>query len=304
MGDCSVVMIFGCIDPAEAELRARCSQRLTAQRIEQLPASSEIAGVEQRLGKGETSRQIARRLSQRPLEFLGGLAVARQPTEHDTVEVEPFEAVRRQSLGTSVRLMRGVKLLPRLQHPRKCADRLRIGRARCRRALKRGDRLARRGRVRRQFDRRERRQSCLASGTGHHGGKKNEANATSGDEQRGRDQTGRTFAMRRPKHVYTGLTRSLTSAWEYGTSFRESTVVFSPVPDFLVPLKKEDRCERAQSVWACVLSSVPRIRGGCRPGGRYRVPACHCHRTSVVRKRDRKHYRWVGRRCARGHGHH
>jgi len=53
------MMILGGINPAEAEFGTRLGERLPGQRVEQSPASSEIASLEEGLRKGQADGQIA-----------------------------------------------------------------------------------------------------------------------------------------------------------------------------------------------------------------------------------------------------
>ena len=135
------MMILGGINAAEAEFGTRLGEWLPGQRFEQSSASNEIASLDERLGKRQTGWQIGGRFGQGAFKSLGRLAVAREPFEHDAVEIQPFETVGRQRLRALVGLMRGIELLPGLQHTGKRADGLGIGRAGGRSALKRGDRF-------------------------------------------------------------------------------------------------------------------------------------------------------------------
>ena len=128
MGNGSGMVILGGVDASETKLRTGLCEGLADQRVEQPPASLEIARFEQRFRQREPCGQITGRLCERALEPDGGVCRPGEALQHDTVQVVPLERVRRQSLHAGICLVHRLELLPRLQHPRKGANGRGIGR--------------------------------------------------------------------------------------------------------------------------------------------------------------------------------
>ena len=81
-------------------------------------ASLDVPRFEECFGQLDARWQVVRRDRQCLLEPRRRVGVPGKALQHDRVEIGPVERSRRQRLGAGVRLVRGVPLLPRVQHAR------------------------------------------------------------------------------------------------------------------------------------------------------------------------------------------
>ena len=116
-------------DPAETELDRGLASGVFQLR-EQPCALFEIAGVEKRFREPDPCRKVVGRDLQSFAELDDRIRRQSETLEHDCVEIRPVERSWRQSLDTSVCFVRGVPLLPGVEHARKRADRLLVVRLR------------------------------------------------------------------------------------------------------------------------------------------------------------------------------
>ena len=117
-------------DPSESEVRRRLRRRAPsrAPRIaagslrDRRPRTAPRRASRARAGSRATAASAAS-------EPRGGFRVPCEALEDDAIQVVPFEVARRQRLRARVGLVRGVPLLPGMQHPAERADRCRVRRA-------------------------------------------------------------------------------------------------------------------------------------------------------------------------------
>ena len=124
--DRRLVTFFQGGNAPETEIAHRRGGRIGSELFVESFALGDLPRVEQGIGQLHASRFVVRRRGDGILEPGHSLGAARDPLQHQRIQVVPFERAGCQRLRAGIRSVRSLELFPRLQHAAQGTDRFRV----------------------------------------------------------------------------------------------------------------------------------------------------------------------------------